>query len=233
MTVALLPLEYFPPLHSVALMAAVDRVVWADTWPYRRQTRQNRSKLRNPNGWQWISLPMWSHQHGRPAREVQVDGNVPWHERHWRAFMYNYRSTMYFEYFEDDFKPFFDTPPQALQPIAESTTRITCAFAQVETPFVRASELGADTLNAIQAETGAANLWIAHEHASQLGIATDDGASSAEGDLCTVLPPYDHPTYRQNFEGFESGMGAIDCLFNYGPEAIRIMTDGLTAPEAS
>lgn len=225
MTVALVPLEYFPPLHSVALMAAADHVVWADTWPYRRHTRQNRSKLRNPNGWQWISLPMWSHQHGRPTADVMIDGNVPWHERHWRAFMYNYRSTMYFEYFEDDFKPIFTDPAESLQVLAEATTRCTCQFAQIDTPFVRASKWEADTVSAIRTHTDASTLWVAHEHADVLDL-PDDAP-------CTVLPPYEHPTYRQNFDGFEPGMAAIDCIFNYGPEAARLMADGLNTPTRS
>lgn len=223
MTVAVLPLEYFPPLHSVALMAAADRVLWADTWPYRRQTRQSRSKLRNPNGWQWITLPMWSHQHGRPAHKVKIDGNVPWHERQWRAFMYNYRSTMYFEYFEDDFAPLFDTAPELLQTANEISTRCTCAFAQIETPFEHASEHGisqlADVGTALQADA----VWVAHEHQDEL-----DASPTTEA--YTVLPPYEHPTYRQNFDGFEPGMAAIDCIFNYGPEATRIIVEGLTLP---
>lgn len=223
MTVAVLPLEYFPPLHSVALMAAADRVLWADTWPYRRQTRQSRSKLRNPNGWQWITLPMWSHQHGRPAHKVKIDGNVPWHERQWRAFMYNYRSTMYFEYFEDDFAPLFDTAPELLQTANEISTRCTCAFAQIETPFEHASEHGISQLADVGTAPQADAVWVAHEHQDEL-------EASPTTEAYTVLPPYEHPTYRQNFDGFEPGMAAIDCIFNYGPEATRIIVEGLTLP---
>ena len=225
MTVAVLPLEYFPPLHSVALMAAADQVLWADTWPYRRQTRQNRSKLRNPNGWQWISLPMWSHQHGRPMREVKIDGNVPWHERQWRAFMYNYRSTMYFEYFEGDFAPLFDTAPEKLHVVNETSTRCTCSFAQIDTPLEHTSDYDIDTLEAVGPTMQADAVWIAHEHKNELGAERD-------ADAYTVLPPYKHPTYRQNFDGFEPGMAAVDCLFNYGPEATRIMAGGLSVPAA-
>jgi len=225
MTIAVLPLEYFPPLHSVALMAAADQVLWADTWPYRRQTRQNRSKLRNPNGWQWISLPMWSHQHGRPMHEVKIDGNVPWHERQWRAFMYNYRSTMYFEYFEDDFAPLFDTAPESLQTVTEASTRCTCAFAQIDTPFVRASEHGINDLSEVHDVLDADRVWVAHAHQNELD-------AHADHEAYTVLPPYEHPTYRQNFDGFETGMAAIDCIFNYGPEATRIIANGLALPAA-
>lgn len=225
MTVAVLPLEYFPPLHSVALMRAADQVIWADTWPYRRQTRQNRSKLRNPNGWQWISLPMWSHQHGRPMHEVKIDGNVPWHERQWRAFMYNYRSTMYFEYFEDDFASLFDTAPESLQAMNETSTRRTCAFAQIDTPFVRASDHNISALSEVCPALDPDRVWVAHAHQEELDAHSDH-------DTYTVLPPYDHPTYRQNFEGFEPGMAAIDCIFNYGPEAARIIDQGITLPSS-
>ncbi|MFB6098553.1 MAG: WbqC family protein [Salinibacter sp.] len=39
---------------------------------------------------------------------------------------------------------------------------------------------------------------------------------------------YDHPTYRQNFQGFEPEMSAADLVFNYGREAQRILAEGRT-----
>ncbi|MFB6247312.1 MAG: WbqC family protein, partial [Salinibacter sp.] len=58
----------------------------------------------------------------------------------------------------------------------------------------------------------------------------------APSDACPVpVEPvhYEHPTYRQNFEGFEPGMTALDLLFNYGREAPRRMMRGLSTSEAA
>ena len=38
---------------------------------------------------------------------------------------------------------------------------------------------------------------------------------------------YEHPRYRQAFDGFQPGMTTLDVLFNYGPDAVSIIKDGL------
>jgi hypothetical protein len=53
--------------------------------------------------------------------------------------------------------------------------------------------------------------------------------------IVTQTFTYDHPTYHQNFDGFEPGMTAADLVFNYGREAQRILADGtkIGRPEPS
>lgn len=223
--IAVRPPEYFPRLSYMALVQHVDHFVLADTFQYSRQTFQNRSKLRNPEGWQWISVPLFGRQHGRSLRDVEIDSNVRWLERHWRAFMYNYRSTMYFEYYESSFQPFFDREWARLGPLACRSVELLCELLEIDTPLRRASELeGApDSVPAIMNALGADTL-----------LAPAEVASHEDVEVSAVRAfHYDHPTYRQNFEGFEPGMSAADVVFNYGPEAPRIITRGarVAAPQ--
>jgi hypothetical protein len=201
----------------------VDHFVLADTFQYSKQTFQNRSKLRNPNGWQWITIPLF-HQHGRAIRDAEIDTNDKrWRERHWRAFMYNYRSTMYFEFFEDTFQPFFEQSWTRLGPCTCRSIELTMEFLDVQTPVTRASDLdGApDTvegvLNALDADVLVAPHDVAEHDA--------DAASTVQAHR------FEHPTYRQNFDGFEAGMSAMDAIFNYGPDARRLIRDGRQALE--
>ena len=39
-----------------------------------------------------------------------------------------------------------------------------------------------------------------------------------------VFHDYKHPEYKQAFSGFEPYMSAIDLLFNYGTESLKILT---------
>lgn len=217
--IAIRPPEYFPRCAFVGLLAQVDRFVLADTLQYSRQSFQNRSTLRNPNGWQWISIPLLAHQHGRPICEVAVELDTRWREKHWRAFMYNYRSTLYFEYFEDTFKPFFSHDGQALGEWTCRSVERTAELFDLDTQITRASDLpGApDTLAAIYDAVGGGP------------VVTPAAAAAHDANaLADVLPSDDlhvfrfaHPEYRQNFEGFEAGMSALDVLFNHGPQGLR------------
>jgi hypothetical protein len=221
--IAIRPPEYFPRLAYTGLLMHVDHFVLADTFQYSKQTFQNRSKLRNPNGWQWITVPLF-HQHGRAIQEAVIDENDRrWRERHWRAFMYNYRSTMYFEFFEDTFQPFFERDWERLGPCTCRSVELTAELLDIETRITRASALDGqpDTVANILTTVGADTL-VAPE-----GVAAHDADAAPE----VQVYRFEHPTYRQNFEGFEPDMSAMDAVFNYGPDARRLIREGGRAPE--
>lgn len=217
--IAVRPPEYFPRLSYMALVQEVDRFILADTFQYSRQSFQNRSKLRNPQGWQWITVPLHAHQHDRAIIDVQVDPDGPWLGKHWRAFQYNYRSTPYFEYFEPELEPFFHREWAHLGELTAASITLLLRLMELSTPLVRASELDGrpDSLEAIVATVGEEPVLSPEEAAPY-----DRGAVS---DVHVFR--YDAPTYRQNFEGFEPGMSAADVLFNYGPEARSIIAQGV------
>lgn len=216
--IAIRPPEYFPRCAYIGLLAQVDHFILADTFQYSRQSFQNRSKLRNPNGWQWISIRLAAHQHGRPIRDVIVDQDTRWREKHWRAFMYNYRSTLYFEYFEDTFQPFFDTNWEHLGPCTCQSVELTATLFDMDTSITRASDLpGApDTL---------AGIYDAVEDERPL-VSPPDAAPHDVSSVPDVrVQHFDPPTYPQNFEGFEPEMSALDLLFNTGPQGLRTIMD--------
>jgi hypothetical protein len=222
--IAVQPPLYFPPLAYTALLDHVDHFVLADTFRYRAQSFQNRSKLRNAQGAHWITIPLFGQPTGAPFRDVEIETGGRWREKHWRSFMYDYRTTMYFEFFEEQFRPFFEKEWTNLAECTSRSVELQADLFGIDTPLTRASTLdGAPaTLPDIVAAVGADALAMeaSAELPSDLGVPVD-------------VIRYDHPEYRQNFEGFEPGMTGMDLLFNYGREAPRILAGGLVAPSAS
>lgn len=218
--IAIRPPEYFPRPNYVALMHHAETFVVADTFQYSRQSFHNRTKLRNPDGWQWITVPLKSYGHREAIRDITVDHHDRWQERHWRSFMYNYRSTMYFEFFEDRFRPVFEEEEwRKLGHLTSRTVEIVARLIGVDTEILRASELpGAPNSVSSLLETldaGSSPLLVPESTAAVDGSAADD----------VQVLSFDLPSYRQNFEGFEPDMSAMDLAFNYGPEAGRMIAD--------
>ncbi|PSQ83736.1 MAG: hypothetical protein BRD40_01725 [Bacteroidetes bacterium QS_1_65_9] len=215
--------EYFPRLSYMALIQHVDHFVLADTFPYRRQSFQDRSKLRSPQGWHWIPIPIFGKREGAPICEVEIKTEERWLEKHWRSFLYDYRTTMYFEFFEASFRPFFDRSWTRLGPCACRSVEVLTDLFGLRTSVTRASELaGAPSdLPGILRATEADRL------------ATVDREQSVSTEVKVHPHTYEHPTYHQNFEGFEPGLSAADLVFNYGREARRLLADGLRVHEAS
>ncbi len=217
--IAVQPPEYFPRLSYTALIQHVDHFILADTFPYRRESFQDRSKVRSPQGWHWISIPIFGKRDGALLQEVDIKTGGRWCEKHWRSFLYNYRSTMYFEFFEASFRPFFDRTWRQLSACTCRSVEVTAELYDLHTSVTRASELEGtpDSLPEILRATTADILVVPD-------TCTIDRICESV-DLQRVT--YKHPTYRQNFEGFEPGMAAVDLVFNYGQEAQRMLAGGV------
>jgi hypothetical protein len=199
----------------------VDHFVLADTFRYRAQSFQNRSKLRNAPGAHWITIPLFGHPQGLPFRDVEIETGGRWREKHWRSFLYDYRSTMYFDFFEESFRPFFER---------EWTVLADCTCRSVE---LQADLFGLDTtITRASALDDAPDTWagIVEAVGAQTVVVPDAGDRPAGADVEVEAFAYDHPAYRQNFTGFERGMTGLDLLFNYGREALRILAGGVGAP---
>ncbi len=212
--VAVRPPEYWPRPLFVALMDAADRVVLADTFPYSRQSRQNRTLVRTPSGGQWLSVPLAAGRQGRSIREIEIRGPFRWIRKHWRAFAYNYRTTPFFEFYEPELAPLFEREWDCLGALTCASVEKVAELFGIETPLVRASEVeGApSTARDIHLLAGGAFLSAADTVEADRRL-TQVGAVVHLGEL----------RYRQNFEGFFPEMSALDLLFNYGPEALPMI----------
>lgn len=221
--IAVRPPDYLPQLAYVALMDAVDVFVLADTFQYSRQSFQNRARLRTPQGWQWLSVPLRGGQHGMPICDVAVEGPDYWTRKHWRSFEYNYRTTPFFEFFESDLRPLYDRRWTHLGELTCAGVAVLHRLFGLSCRLVRASELPGrpDTLPAVTAALEATELLVP--------------AAAAAHDRRLVAPlhvmHFETPVYRQNFEGFEPDLSALDLLFNYGPEARTLLRQGVQAVE--
>jgi len=221
---AVQPPEYFPRLQSMAILQRVDHFILANTFPYRSQSFQNRIKLRSPQGWHWITVPVFGQRDGAPVREVSIKTGGRWREKHWRSFLYNYRTTMYFEHFKASFRPFFEQQWERLSPCVCRSVELLAKLFGLQTTVSRASLLeGApSTVAEVVRATGA----------EELLVPVGNVPSRLPNSVTVHTVSYDHPTYRQNFEGFEAGLSAADLVFNYGPEARRILASGRSVEEA-
>jgi len=92
----------------------------------------------------------------------------------------------------------------------------------IETPLVLASNLpGAP-------DSVAGVIEALDEDAPPLLVPKATAAIDADAADDIQVLTFDLPSYRQNFEGFEAEMSAMDLAFNYGPESGRMIADAST-----
>ena len=106
---ALLHPTYFPTIASFSLLVTTPCVLEVSD-NYQKQTYRNRTYIYGANGRQILTVPIL-HTGGETGRqlykEVRVDNNVAWQKQHWKTLQTAYRTSPYFEYYEDKIVPIF------------------------------------------------------------------------------------------------------------------------------
>lgn len=105
----LLPLFYLGPIEYFSKIKSNSSQVYLEKFEhYPKQTFRNRASIQSPNGKLDLTIPIkkGAHVHTK-MKDVRISYDADWQRLHWRSLQTSYRSSSYFEYYEDDFAPFF------------------------------------------------------------------------------------------------------------------------------
>jgi hypothetical protein len=90
-------------------MAKADIVTFEMEDNFQKQTNRNRMYIYSPNGIQLLNIPV---KHTKVAhqkiKEVKLETAFDWQKQHFKSLDAAYRSSPFFEYFEDDIRPIFE-----------------------------------------------------------------------------------------------------------------------------
>lgn len=195
--------EYFPGVDLCAAMCRSNSIILDCTRQYVRQSFQNRTRIRTPDGWQWLSVPLAAHQHGNRIMDVHWSDEKDWRRLHLRSLRFNYRSTPFFDYIE----------PRIEVVLYEGNQ----TFADL---LVNSTQLIIELL-------GLSCSVTLRDKDVQPNADSDQRLVSIER-LCTPDMEVERVRigglrYRQNFDGFVEGLSGLDLIFNYGPEAFSVL----------
>lgn len=100
---------YFPSIsHYVALLQA-DSVTFEMEDNFQKQTNRNRMYIYSPNGVQMLNIPIkHSKDKHQKYKDVRIENDFGWQKNHFKSLEAAYRTSPFFEYFEDDFRPLFE-----------------------------------------------------------------------------------------------------------------------------
>lgn len=107
MAVLLYP-TYFPSISQFAAMAQAGAVTFEVDDHFQKQTNRNRTYIYSPNGVQLLNIPIKHVKIGhQKTRDVELETAVDWQKQHFKSLEAAYRSSPFFEYYEDALTPFF------------------------------------------------------------------------------------------------------------------------------
>ena len=100
---------YFPSISHYVAMLKADSVTFEMEDNFQKQTNRNRMYIYSPNGVQLLNIPVkHAIEKHQKYKDVRIENDFGWQKNHFKSLEAAYRTSPFFEYFEDDFRPLFE-----------------------------------------------------------------------------------------------------------------------------
>ena len=98
----LAPVQYYTKLYAYA-------EAYVEAYEhYVKQTYRNRCLIASPSGVQALTIPVVKPASDKcPMKDIRISDHGNWRHLHWNALETAYRNSPFFEYYADDFLPFY------------------------------------------------------------------------------------------------------------------------------
>ncbi len=198
---AIFPLFYLPPIDYFSkLIDHKTNVIIENAEHFQKQTYRNRATIHSPNGKLDLIVPVLkgSKNHTK-VKEVRISYDFNWQRLHWMSLQTCYRSSAYFEFYEDDLAVFYEKKWGFLFDYNEQLLALLLKFLKLTIPFKYTDEFKSeheellDFRNRIHPKRNCSN---------------------------------ELNTYFQVFEernGFLPNLSIVDLLFNQGPQSNKYL----------
>lgn len=187
------PSTYLGPIPLYAAMLQVDDVQVEQYDNYVKQTFRNRCVISGPNGTQTLTIPVEKGNHHKcQMRDLRISDHGNWRHLHWNALESSYGKSPFFEFYADDFRPFYTEGRwQFLLDFNEELMQLVFELLDVDVIFSRTQQYADSDLQR----------WV------------EPGTLRQQ-----PFQPY-YQVFAQR-HGFLPHLSIIDLLFNMGPESI-------------
>jgi len=125
--------SYFPSISHFVAITKADIVTFEVEDNFQKQTNRNRMYIYSPNGIQLLNVPIkhTGEKHQR-IKEVKIENDFDWQKQHFKSLEAAYRTSPFFEYFEDDILPIFQKKHTFLMDLNLETMAIVAKCLQLE-----------------------------------------------------------------------------------------------------
>jgi len=201
---AILPIVYIGNIEYYTILNRAEEVILDRHENFRKQSFRNRTEIYGGFGKHSLTIPIKKHPNHTPIHKIEVFNESRllsgWLKTHWKSIETVYRSSPYFEYYEDEFFPIFTGEKKNL----------------IEFNL----ELQSKIIELLQIEP---KITFTESYISQKEDFTD---YRKEFNPKTKSLSFPDSPYNQVFEdkyGFIPNLFILDLLFNEGPNSISFL----------
>lgn len=198
---AIFPLFYLPPVeYFTQLIRCKETILLEKFEHFPKQTYRNRATIQSPNGRLDLIVPVikGSKNHTK-VKDVKISYDFRWQRLHWMSLQTSYRSSAYFEFYEDELAPFYENKWEFLFDYNEQLLALLLKFLKLN---------------------------ISYGYTEEYQPATIDVKDFRESIHPKQSLSHTSKPYFQVFEhqtGFLTNLSVIDLLFSQGPQSISYL----------
>ena len=195
----LLSTTYFGPVQWYQKLHRAENVIIEQWESFQKQTYRNRCLIATTNGVQALTVPV--EKSAECIKDIRISDHGNWRHLHWNALQSAYGESPFFEYYQDDIRPFFEKRWIYLLDFNEAIRQKMCELIDIQPQVTYSTEYVADS--------------------KPMGI--DDFRTAINPKHPAQDDDFETKTYYQVYQmkhGFLSNLSVLDLLFNMGPESI-------------
>ncbi|WP_395633781.1 WbqC family protein [Flavobacterium sp.] len=187
---------YFPSISHFVAIAQSDLVTFEMDDNFQKQTNRNRMYIYSPNGIQLLNIPIkHSKEAHQKTKDVRLETAFDWQKQHFKSLEAAYRTSPFFEYFEDDIAPIFQKKHTFLMDLNLETMSVVSKCLGLEFDYNETEEYFREVTDKIDLR----------------------GLINGKKDT-TVFEPYTQVFVEKH--GYLNNLSILDLLFNEGRYAL-------------
>ena len=137
---------YFPSISHYLAMAKADSITLEMEGNFQKQTNRNRMYIYSANGLQLLNIPVKHLKNNHQmSKDIQLETEFDWQKQHFKSLEAAYRSSPFFEFFEDIIMPVFEKDYKFLMDLNLDTMSIISKCIGIKTKFMQTEEFHKET----------------------------------------------------------------------------------------
>tara|TARA_B100000902_G_scaffold174109_1_gene168013 strand:- start:7832 stop:8515 length:684 start_codon:yes stop_codon:yes gene_type:complete len=226
MKTAIIQSNYLPWLGYFNIISLVDNFVFYDEMQYTKRDWRNRNYIKTPEGKLLLTVPVKTKGNYQEKIKYIEIADSSWGENHLKSIIHNYKNAKYFEEIHDlIFEILLDKKIKLLSKLNQSLIIKISNYLELETKFFNSSKYllnGDQTENLIEVcKDMNTTKYISGPYGKQY---IDFEKFEKENINLHIFDYPVYPEYNQLWnDEFLPNLSILDCLFNCGKEARKLL----------
>lgn len=194
---------YFPSISHYVAMIQADQITFEVADNFQKQTNRNRMYIYSANGIQMLNIPIkHTNEAHQKYKDAQIEFAFGWQKQHFKSLEAAYRTSPYFEFFEDDIRRIFEGSPKYMLDLNFKIHEVITDCLGLSLPYTKTEEFFKTT-----------------DNTSVTDLRALVNGKKDENKFDSYIQVFGEK------HGFLNNLSILDLLFNEGRHAITYLKD--------